>query len=77
MHLSHAALMVHTWFQNLEFISFCIGIIDKGENVMLSGSHFSYAAGQICLKYHAYEKVFFFLHLYDTTILCFGEYVLL
>lgn len=74
MHLSHATLMVHTWFQNLEFIHFCIGIMDKGENVLLSGSHFH--ASQICLKCHAYENFLFFLHLYDTTILCFREYVL-
>lgn len=54
-------LMIYIWFQNLMFESFCIGFMDIGENVPLSGSHFSSAVDQFPLKNHIYAVGFFCL----------------
>lgn len=47
MHICSAVsqLMVYMWFQNLKFESFCIGFMDTGENLLLSGLNFSSALG--------------------------------
>lgn len=57
-------LMAYIWFLNLQFESFCIGFTDTGENVLLSGSHFSSSVGRIRLKHytHFFLKHFLQLH---------------
>lgn len=77
-------LMIYIWFQNLMFESFCIGFMAIGENVPLSGSHFSSAVDQFPLKNHIYTVGFFCLFycflsqpFNDDLNICLKEYILL